>query len=266
MSDLLIDLFLPANIICAFLTGISRDVFAEAFQVLVIALGIQIISYLLGLVLYRKEVNGRRMVLRYATICSNAGFMGNPVVEGIYGSQGLLYASVYLIPLRIFMWSAGLSCFTVASPKDIVKKLVHHPCIIAVVIGMALMPLPDVVPSFLLQTMQSCSKCVLPVSMIVIGSILSEADIRKMLKGSNLFYCVVRLLGIPAVTMVVCRLLGMGALVTGVCTVLAGMPAGSTTAILAEKYDGDAKYASECVFLSTVLSLFTMPLLYMILA
>ena len=89
---------------------------------LVIALGIQIISYLLGLVLYRKEVNGRRMVLRYATICSNAGFMGNPVVEGIYGSQGLLYASVYLIPLRIFMWSAGLSCFTVASPKDIVKN------------------------------------------------------------------------------------------------------------------------------------------------
>ena len=253
MSDLLIDLFLPANIICAFLTGISRDVF-------------QIISYLLGLVLYRKEVNGRRMVLRYATICSNAGFMGNPVVEGIYGSQGLLYASVYLIPLRIFMWSAGLSCFTVASPKDIVKKLVHHPCIIAVVIGMALMPFPDVVPSFLLQTMQSCSKCVLPVSMIVIGSILSEADIRKMLKGSTLFYCVVRLLGIPAVTMVVCRLLGMGALVTGVCTILAGMPAGSTTAILAEKYDGDAKYASECVFLSTVLSLFTMPLLYMILA
>lgn len=68
MSDLLIDLFLPANIICAFLTGISRDVFAEAFQVLVIALGIQIISYLLGLILYRKEVNGRRMVLRYATI------------------------------------------------------------------------------------------------------------------------------------------------------------------------------------------------------
>ena len=239
MSDLLIDLFLPANIICAFLTGISRDVFAEAFQVLVIALGIQIISYLLGLVLYRKEVNGRRMVLRYATICSNAGFMGNPVVEGIYGSQGLLYASVYLIPLRIFMWSAGLSCFTVASPKDIVKKLVHHPCIIAVVIGMALMPFPEFVPGFLLQTMQSCSKCVLPVSMIVIGSILSEADIRKMLKGSTLFYCVVRLLGIPAVTMVVCRLLGMGALVTGVCTILAGMPAGSTTAILAEKYDGD---------------------------
>ena len=78
----------------------ARDVLAEAFQVLAIALGIQIISYLLGLLLYRKEENGRRMVLRYATICSNAGFMGNPVVEGIYGSQGLLYASVYPDPFK----------------------------------------------------------------------------------------------------------------------------------------------------------------------
>ena len=95
MSDLLIDLFLPANIICAFLTGISRDVFAEAFQVLVIALGIQIISYLLGLVLYRKEVNGRRMVLRYATICSNAGFMG---MFNLIFSLAALY-------LLIFRWS-----------------------------------------------------------------------------------------------------------------------------------------------------------------
>ena len=63
--------------------------------------------------------------------------MGNPVVEGSMVPRAYCMLPVYLIPLRIFMWSAGLSCFTVASPKDIVKKLVHHPCIIAVVIGMA---------------------------------------------------------------------------------------------------------------------------------
>lgn len=102
MSDLLIDLFLPANIICAFLTGISRDVFAEAFQVLVIALGIQIISYLLGLVLYRKEVNGRRMVLRYATIWFQCR---------IYGKSGS----------GRDLWFPGLTvCFCLSDPlKDL---------------------------------------------------------------------------------------------------------------------------------------------------
>ena len=73
---------------------------------LLIALGIQLACLGLGKLLYRFAPEPRRKVLQYATLCSNAGFMGNPIVEGIYGAQGLLYASVYLIPLRFFMWSA----------------------------------------------------------------------------------------------------------------------------------------------------------------
>ena len=63
-----------------------------------------------------------------------------------------------------------------------------------------------------------------------------------------------------------CRLVQVDALVTGVCVVLAGMPAGSTTAILAEKYGGDAEYASACVLVSTLLSLLTIPLLCWLMA
>ena len=80
------------------------------------------------------------MVLQYATVCSNAGFLGNPVAEGLYGSIGLLYASVYLIPQRIVMWSAGISYFTESpSRKEVVKKVLTHPCIVAVEIGIVLM-------------------------------------------------------------------------------------------------------------------------------
>lgn len=65
----------------------------------------------------------------------------------------------------------------------------------------------------------------------------------------------------PSVTLLICRILGTSELVTGVSVLLAGMPAGSTTAILAEKYDGDAVYASGCIFVSTLLSLLTIPAL-----
>ena len=99
---------------------------------LLIALGIQLACWGLGKLLYRFAPEPRRKVLQYATLCSNAGFMGNPIVEGIYGAQGLLYASVYLIPLRFFMWSAGLSCFTHTTARETLKKLALHPCIIAV--------------------------------------------------------------------------------------------------------------------------------------
>ena len=202
-----------------------------------------------------------KKVLQYATMCSNAGFMGNPIIEGLYGAQGLLYGSVYLIPLRFFMWSAGLACFTKSTPGETVKKLATHPCILAVLLGFALLLTQWQMPAFLDRTLSYFSACTLPVSILIVGSILAGVRVRSIFTGMTAYYCAVRLLLVPLLTLAACRLLGLDALVTGVCVVLSGMPAGSTTAILAEKYGGDAEYASKCIFLSTLLSLATIPLL-----
>lgn len=64
-----------------------------SLEVLLIALGIQILCWLDGKILFEFAEPGKKKVLQYATICSNAGFMGNPIIEGIYGQEGLLYAS-----------------------------------------------------------------------------------------------------------------------------------------------------------------------------
>jgi len=261
LSDLLIGLILPCNIIVSFMSQEGGEVLLASAAVLLIAALVQAVSFALGTFAYAKAEMSRRKVLRYATIVSNAGFIGNPVVEGVYGAQGALFASVYLIPLRIFMWTAGLSCFTVSSARDAFRKLAKHPCIIAVYIGIALMFVPFELPAFLSRAMTYCSGCLLPVSMLVVGSVLAEVDIRRVIRPVTLYYAGIRLLVIPALTLGMCLLLRMDAMVTGACVILAGMPAGSTTVILAEKYDGDAQYAAECVFLTTVLSLVTIPLL-----
>lgn len=262
LSDLLIYFILPCNILSSFFIDMTMDVLVSSAVVLGLALAIQILSYALGKVLYIKTEERKRKVLQYATICSNAGFMGNQIIQGIYGTQALLYASIYLIPLRIFIWSAGLSCFTVTTAKDIVRKLIRHPCIISVFVGFIIMFMPFSLPSFLQDSVNYVSDCTLPVSMIIIGSILAEVNFKKILNKLNLYFTFIRLLLIPLLTLGICRLLHLDALVTGVCVVLAGMPAGSTTAILAEKYDGDSKFASETIFLSTLLSLVTVPVLY----
>ena len=72
-----------------------------------------------------------KKVLQYATICSNAGILGNPIAEGIFGSMGLLYASIYTIPQRTFMWSIGMTYFTQApDAKTLIRKVSTHPCIV----------------------------------------------------------------------------------------------------------------------------------------
>ena len=266
LTDLLIDLILPCNIICSFRIELDGSILRATALVLLIALGIQLACWGLGKLLYRFAPEPRRKVLQYATMCSNAGFMGNPIVEGIYGAQGLLYASVYLIPLRFFMWSAGLSCFTHTTAKETLKKLALHPCILAVWIGFALMLTQAPLPGAVERTLSYLSGCTLPVSIVIIGSILAGVKPGRVFHPLTLYFCAVRLIGIPLLTLLVCRLVQVDALVTGVCVVLAGMPAGSTTAILAEKYGGDAEYASACVLVSTLLSLLTIPLLCWLMA
>lgn len=201
------------------------------------------------------------MVLQYGTICSNAGFLGNPLTEGIYGSMGLLYASIYLIPQRIIMWSAGVSFFT-ESPdkKTLVKKVVTHPCIVACMIGIIVMGLQITLPDFLFDTINNIGKCTTAITMILIGAILSEADLKTMVTKTTAAFSLLRLIIIPLMVFAGCLLTRMSMLVTGVSVVLAAMPAGTTTAILAVKYNGDEEFATKCVVLTTLLSMIMVPI------
>ena len=140
LNDLVIYLVLPCNIVKSFLISSDGDILRQFGLVLVLSIGVQIVSVILGKILYRNEEPTEAMNLKYGLICSNAGFLGNPVAEGLYGSVGLAMASVYLIPMRIMMWSSGIAVYTKSTNwKSICRKVLTHPCIIACVLGILLM-------------------------------------------------------------------------------------------------------------------------------
>ena len=191
--------------------------------------------------------------------------VASPLSLSIFGPTGLMYASVALLPIRLFMWSAGLSLYTSTTKKQVLKTLATHPCIIAVFVGFALMLSGLQLPAFLNDTIDSLGNCCTALSMVVIGAILSDVDPRTVLEPAVLYYVVIRLIAIPAFLFGVLWLLKVDALVTGIIVILSAMPAGSTTAMLAQKYDQDPEFASKMVFLSTLASLITLPLWAMVL-
>ncbi|MFA9380473.1 MAG: AEC family transporter [Acetanaerobacterium sp.] len=265
LSDLLIGVILPCNIIASFDIDLTAKVLYDSAKVLLIAFGAQLLYLAYSKLFFRRIEHGRQMVLRYATIVSNAGFLGLPIVGGIFGSEGMLYASIALIPLRVFMWSSGLSLFTKTDAKSTFKTLITHPCIIAVFIGFAVLLIPYDMPVFLSSAITGIGNCTTAVSMLIIGGILAEIKVKTVVSRTVLYFSFIRLIFIPLSVYAILTLLRVDALLTGVSVVLAAMPAGSTTAILAAKYGGDAQFASKTVFVSTVLSLFTIPLLVVLL-
>lgn len=135
-----------------------------------------------------------------------------------------------------------------------------HPCIVAVYIGMILMISQLALPEFASSTIQAIGKCNTPMTMIIIGLILAKVDVRTICSWTAVYYTVIRLAVIPLLVFVGCRLFQVDALVTGVSVLLAGMPAGSTTAIFASKYNGDGEFATKIVVFSTILSLVSIPI------
>jgi predicted permease len=192
--------------------------------------------------------------------------MGNPIAEGVYGAEGLMYASIFLVPQRIVMWSAGVSYFT-ESPdrKTVVKKVLTHPCIVAVYIGLFFMITQISMPAFLENTIRNVGGCTTTVSMILIGTILAEVKAGSIIDKGIMKYTLIRLFFIPFLVYICCRLFPVRPMISGVSVLLTGMPAGSTTAILAAKYDGDYIFATKCVVVTTLLSLVTIPLWCMVL-
>ena len=261
LSDLLINIILPCNIVMSFDIEVTDKLLQSAGMVFLAYMGVQTFTWLLSHVAYRNVSEDKQMVLRHGTITSNAGFLGNPIAQGVFGSEGLLYASIAMIPVRIFLWSAGLSLYTKTDSKSVIKNLLTHPCVVAVFVGFGIMFAPFELPNFLTRTLNSVGGCTTAVSMMVIGAILADIDLGHIEWGLLGYYSFLRLIAIPAVVLVGMRLLGLDPLVTGVCTLLSGMPAASLTAVLAAKYGQNYSFASQVVFISTLLSMVTIPLM-----
>lgn len=262
LTDLLIYIFLPCNIISSFNMKFNMEILKKFAMILIFATLTQIVCMILSKFVFKNVEERKRKVLEYATICSNAAFLGLPVVEELFGLEGVMYASIAMVPQRIVMWSSGISCFTQTdSFGKVFKQVALHPCIIAVYIGLTKMFLPFNIPAPIEYSIATIGGCTLTTSMLLIGTMLGEMkDIRSIFSLLLLKYTVIRLVIIPFFSMILCTIGGLDNLSVGVIALLSGMPAGSTTAILASKYDGDYIFASKVIIFSTVLSIFTIPM------
>ena len=266
LSDLLINFILPCNIVCSFQIEMSAEILTSCGLVIVLASLVQVFYLAVSKVIFRGVPRERLACLRYATVCSNAGFLGLPIIGGVYGTMGTLLVSVALIPQRFVMWSAGLSLFTHTDGKSVAKKLLTHPCIVAVFIGFALMLAGNpTLPAFLQKSLSGASGCTTCISMLVIGSILAGAQHINLRDGMMWWFTFARLILIPLVVFIAFSILPVDRMMRGVLVLMSAMPAGSTTAILAARYDGDAPFASCLIFISTLCSLITLPLLCLLL-
>lgn len=261
LTDFVVFVTLPCMIFESFNMAFSLESLKQGALALLIAVGMSCVALLLGKVLYNRFPYEEKSILQYGTLVSNSGFAGLPVVSGAYGDEGLFLGSLFIIPTRILMWSAGISLFTRADAKQAVKKVLLNPGIIAVEVGLVRMLFQIPLPHFVDTAVDNLGGCTSPMAMALVGAILVDVPLKTVFNLKSFYLVAVRQFLLPGICLAALRLLHVDPLTIGVSVVITGMPIGSTTAILAQKYVADAKFASKCVFISTLTSLVTVPIL-----
>ena len=276
----------PAMIIYGFLEAdFSKQILLTSACVFVFALIFHIGYYGLALILYRNTPQKQQDVLKFATVFTNAGFMGIPLISELISPVAAVYATFYVVAFNIFNWSLGCYIYTKDKKYMQAKKMFLNPATIPTYIGFALfligglVAIPDVlkpaVDNFLIPVIKDdvlflLKSTVIPLSMMMVGIRLADGNIKSMFKDKNVpLLFAVRLIAIPLTILAIMKgvsLLGIipNDVLTPAATVLvisSSTPVAAMATIFAEKFDGDPTYASKLVSASTVLSMITMPLI-----
>ena len=260
-TEFVIVVTLPCMIFQSFRLTLNWDTLSKGTFTLIVSTVVEVLSLFISHYAFRFCKRDEIPIMRYGTLVSNSGFAGLPVIEHGYGAEGLFYASIFIIPTRILMSSAGISLFTTAPRWKRFRMVMLNPGIIAVELGFLRMGLQMEMPSVLDHAITALGEITTPLAMVLVGMILADIPLRAILSGKALLLSFVRQIAMPLMLLAGMQLIHADSLLTGVSVILTGMPIAATTAILAAKYGANAEFASKCVFVSTLTSLVTVPVL-----
>lgn len=261
ITSFLLYIVTPCLIVSSFLSAESGklDGWTLLLAAVLPALSI-VISIAVSYLFFRREPLGRRRVLRFSTVFCNVGFMGIPLVEGIVGSEGVLYGSFFIAVFNIFCWTYGY--VMMGGGKVRLKALLLNPGVIGIVIGLPLYLLDVPVPALIERPIELISALNTPLAMIVVGGYIAQVKLRAFVSDLAVYkMAVLRLVVAPLLYLALVWLLRPDETLLMSTVIQAATPVAANCVLFAVQYGSDAELASKSVAVSTALSVVTIPLL-----
>lgn len=262
-SSLLVSIVVPCMIVNSYITEFN----AEVFHGIVLAFIHSFILIMIGLVI--AVLAARRMgkenaaIFEFAMIFSNAGYMGFPLIQALFGNEGLLYASSYNTVFNLMIWTYGYARVSgQTDAKKVVNTIVRTPAMIAVVLGLVIYLLQIPVPELIHQPISSIGGLNTPLSMMITGMILAGSDLSKVIRDRAVTTVIgIRLFLIPAVCLLIYGILHISfGMASEVVLLLEACPCAAISSVFAVQFHYDEEKVAGAVILSTLLSILTLPI------
>ena len=200
-------------------------------------------------------------------IFGNINFIGFPVLASLFGTEAIFYAAIVSIPFNVLIFMFGVPIITSGQGKFVFKlRSLFSPNLIATYITIIIVLMQYRVPKEISNACRLVGSMTVPGSLLIIGSTLAYVKVLDMMSNVRIYLLAfIKLLAIPVVLFLIFKISPLDIKYTNVLTILLGMPVASIGTMLCLKNNIDGKAMSEGTFVTTLLSVISIPLLSLIL-
>lgn len=290
LSNVILSAALPALAFNAFMQDINQESLRQGANLLIWGIIGYISLILISKPMFMKFKGEKQDVLRVLTIFGSTTFFGIPIIAVIYGAEGVMFASIFNIGYRIFLYSYGyIKMSGLKMERKNIKTMFVNPIVIATFLGLFIWVFQAYLPQvsvmvdgtatnfaflrvdqtlpWLFVPMQHLSRLASPLAWIAIGATLAEISLKDAVKSQDVwYYTFMKIMVVPVFNLVALTLLTMTNILpishVALATVVIMMatPTATVAAAYAMSFDKEALLTSNCSLLSTIVGVAAMPL------
>ncbi|MDO4542431.1 MAG: AEC family transporter [Bacillota bacterium] len=202
----------------------------------------------------------------FMAIFGSVGYMGFPVLASICGNNAVFYAALFTIPFDLLVFSVGVLLIAPGESVQIKRDILLSPPFLASVLALILYFVPFSLPNMLVEATTLLGDMTTPGAMLVIGASLAEISWREVFGNWRLYFlAAAKLLLCPLLIFICFRWFIHNPLIMAVAVITSAMPIATNTTMICMEHNGDEALASKGIFISTIMSIFTIPFIITIL-
>ena len=259
LGAMLLWVVIPAVVLNSFCVDFTPERLIKLVESTLLGALVLLLALLLGRALFRSAP-----VDSFAAAFSNAGFIGIPLVQASIGPEAVFYLVGLIATVNLLQWTCAARALTGERQSGGLRRALLNPVVLAIALGLLLFVTGagTRLPVVLSTALGGISAMNAPLAMLMLGTYLAQSDLKEMLRNLRVYQvCAARLLFIPLVTLVVFRFLPLPRDMLLALLIAAGAPVGANVAVYVQLYGLDYAHACQTIALSTLLSVFTLPLL-----
>lgn len=286
LTDVILSASLPALAFNAFMQDINKTSLMQGINLLIWGFAIYIILIFITKLIYIKYNGDKKVVLEILTTFGSTTFFGIPIISAVYGATGVMYASIFNIAYRVFLYSyAYIKISGIKADKNNIKQMFLNSIVLATFLGMFIWVFQDSLPQitigeksyaflridktafWLFKPMTYLAALSSPLAWLAIGAKLADISLVEAISSRDSWiYSFIKVLVVPFINLIALYILTVTNILpisfVGLASVIIMMatPTATVAAAYAIKFDKESVLTSNCSLLSTIFSVICMPL------